>query len=189
MHFPPIPSWDAMHPLIIHFPIVLLLLAPLFILVAAAMRPRTASPYMFTALFLLLLGTASLFVASSTGEEAASLADRSAEINAVLTAHQHLASRTEILFTILSLLFIAIVALPRVKHLPATRLITTVVPVAYLCLYAAGILYLVNTAHAGGRLVHEFGVHAVVPASDGADVSGIELPTPKPDGTGQPIEH
>lgn len=182
MQFPPIPSWDAMHPLLIHFPIVLLLLVPLFILLAAAFRPRRNSPYMAMAALLLVLGTGSLFAAASSGEEAAELADRSPAVNAVLLAHQHLASRTEIVFSILSVLLLAIMILPRLKNLPQTRLITTAVPVAYLCFYAAGILYLVNTAHAGGRLVHEFGIHAELPPSDGPGVSAAPLPNPDPEG-------
>ena len=177
MQFPPIPSWDAMHPLIIHFPIVLLLLAPLFILIATALRPRAGSPYMLTALLLLMLGTVSLFAAQSSGEEAADLAERSPDMNTVLLMHQHLASRTEIVFTILSVLFIAIVTLAHIKSLPETRLITTVVPMAYLCFYAVGILYLVNTAHAGGRLVHEFGVHATVAPGSGEQNSQSALPS------------
>jgi uncharacterized membrane protein len=32
---PPIPSWEGLHPLIIHFPIVLLLIAPFLILIGA----------------------------------------------------------------------------------------------------------------------------------------------------------
>lgn len=177
MNIPSFPSWDAMHPLIIHFPIVLLLLAPVFILIAAALRPGRDYPYMFAALLVLALGTGSLFVAASTGEQAAELADRSGAINSVLMAHQHLASRTEIVFTILLLLFIAILILPRAKHAPQTRLITTVVPVAYLCIYGVGILYLVNTAHAGGRLVHEFGVHAILSQGGTSDSAVQASPT------------
>jgi hypothetical protein len=36
---------------------------------------------------------------------------------------------------------------------------------AFLVLYAAGSLVLINVAHQGGRLVHEFGVRAVVKSS------------------------
>ena len=43
-----------------------------------------------------------------------------------------------------------------------TRLTTTILPLAFLVLYSAGALLLVNTAHNGGRLVHEFGVRAMV---------------------------
>jgi len=39
LHFPPIPNWDALHPLIIHFPIALLLIAPIFVVVGAALTP------------------------------------------------------------------------------------------------------------------------------------------------------
>jgi uncharacterized membrane protein len=35
-------------------------------------------------------------------------------------------------------------------------------PLIYLVLYVAGAVLLVQTAHRGGQLVHEFGVHANV---------------------------
>ncbi len=34
--FPPFPSWDGLHPLIVHFPIALLLVAPLFVVLGLA---------------------------------------------------------------------------------------------------------------------------------------------------------
>lgn len=73
-HFPPIPTWDSLHVLIIHFPIALLLLSPLFVVVSAILPPAKGKPYMVAALIVLLLGTASLFVAGSTGHAAAKLA-------------------------------------------------------------------------------------------------------------------
>ena len=88
MQFPPLPSWDAIHPLLIHFPIVLLLLSPLFVLIAAVVRPPGNRPYMTAALITLLLGTFSVFLAASSGEEAAELADRAGGVNAVLAAHE-----------------------------------------------------------------------------------------------------
>jgi hypothetical protein len=45
-----------------------------------------------------------------------------------------------------------------------TRISSTAAPLVFLAVYSVGIVYLVNTAHAGGRLVHEFGVHAMHPA-------------------------
>jgi uncharacterized membrane protein len=38
---PMIPSWDGLHPLMIHFPIVLFLWAPVFLLFAAFTRADT----------------------------------------------------------------------------------------------------------------------------------------------------
>ena len=163
LQFPPIPTWDAIHPLIVHFPIVLLLLSPIFIAISAALPPPKNRPYMLVALLILLLGTGSLFVAASTGEEAAALADRGGGVNGVLAAHERLASDTKIVFSALSFILLGLFAWPRILRQPETRKRSTVLPIAFLAVYSVGVLFLVNTAHAGGRLVHEFGVHAMLP--------------------------
>jgi uncharacterized membrane protein len=122
---------------------------------------------MITALIILLLGTGSLFIAASTGHAAAELAERGGAIDAVLEAHEDLASETQILFAGLSAILLGMYLVPRVLRRQENRLFSTFLPLAFLALYTVGILFLVNTAHAGGRLVHEFGVHALVPASPG----------------------
>jgi len=61
--FPPIPNWDALHPLIVHFPIVLLLVAPLFIVAALVASPARGRLFMISALILMILGTASVYLA------------------------------------------------------------------------------------------------------------------------------
>ncbi len=165
--FPPLPSWDSLHPLIIHFPIVLLLLCPLFILISAVLPPPKGAPYMIAALLVLLLGTASLFVAASTGKAAAKLAERGGAMNAVLETHEDLAAETKIVFSELSVILLGMFLLPRVLRRRETRVFSTALPLTFLALYTVGIVFLVNTAHSGGRLVHEFGVHAMVPATAG----------------------
>jgi len=177
MQFPSIPSWDAMHPLIIHFPIVLLLLAPIPILLAAILRPPRNRAAMVVALAAMLLGTTSLFLAASSGEKAAELAERGGSVDAVLSAHEELASRTEIVFSALSLLFVAIFLWPKLRRSPETCTTSTIAPILFLGFYALGIAYLVSTAHAGGRLVHEFGVHAMIAQPEDASTSQSQPPT------------
>ena len=163
LQFPPVPGWDGMHPLLIHFPIVLLLFVPVFVLASAILRPPRNRPYMTVALIMLLLGTLSLFLAASSGEEAAELADRDGAVNAVISTHEALASTCEILFSGLSACFAGIFIWSRVSRRVESRIISTVFPLVFVCLYSMGLLYLINTAHAGGRLVHEFGIHAMIP--------------------------
>lgn len=165
--FPPIPTWDSLHPMIIHFPIVLLLLTPLFILTSAALPPKKGRPYLIVALIMLLLGTGSLFLAAATGEAAARLAERGGPVDAALATHQRLAEETKIVFSVFSVILLGVVALPRILHREETRLTAAWMPLSFLVLYCAGILFVVNTAHAGARLVHEFGVHAIIPAGNG----------------------
>ena len=164
--FPPIPTWDSLHPMIIHFPIVLLLLSPILVLISASLSPPKGGRYMIIALIMLLVGTGSLFLAAATGEAAARLAERSGPVQAALMSHQDFAAETEVIFTVLSAILVGIVALPRILRRDENRLTTTLMPLSFLVLYCTGILFVVNTAHAGARLVHEFGVHAIIPAEN-----------------------
>jgi uncharacterized membrane protein len=168
--FPTIPSWDGLHPLIIHFPIALLLIAPLFIIAGAVMQPAKGRAYHLAGLALMLLGTAAVFVAVATGEAAGELAERIAGVKQVLETHEMLAERTRVVFSILSVIFATQLFVPRLLKHAESRLVTTTLPLAFLVLYSAGMLLLVNTAHNGGRLVHEFGVRAMV-SSPGAQSS------------------
>lgn len=165
LHLPPWPTWDSLHPLIIHFPIALLLLSPLFILISAVLSPAKGRPYMGAALLTLVLGTCSLFIAVSTGHAASDLAERGGAVDAVLEMHESLASKTQIVFAGLSVILLGIFAVPKIVRREEDRIFSTLLPLAFLSLYSVGILFVVNTAHAGGRLVHEFGIHAMVPAT------------------------
>ena len=159
--FPPVPAWDGLHPLIIHFPIGLLLVTPLFLVLGAIGGPRWGRNFLWTALILMVLGTAALFVSVETGEAAGKLAERSAEINPILEHHQQLAERTRLTFSILSGVF-ALLMLATLVPKFRSRWLMTVAPLLLLVFYGFGALLLSDTAHHGGRLVHEFGVKALV---------------------------
>lgn len=166
IEFPPIPSWEGLHPLIIHFPIVLLLVAPVLVLIGALLAPEKGRPLLYTALALMLIGTLSTFLAAATGEAAGKLAERSPQIDAVLERHEELADATRAVFSFLTVIFAAIIFAPKAFQKLSGRLVTTALPVVFLLFYGVGVLLLANTAHNGGRLVHEFGVRAmVVPSS------------------------
>ncbi len=171
--FPPMPNWDALHPLIIHFPIALLLLSPLFVAISAVLPAPRGRPYMIAAILVLLLGTAGMYVAMSTGKAAAEIAERENAVNAVLETHESLAMETEIVFSVLSVILLGMFLLPRVLRCRETRLFSTLLPLTFLAFYSVGLVFLVNTAHAGGRLVHEFGVHALIPAASGRAASPV----------------
>jgi uncharacterized membrane protein len=162
IQFPPIPAWDALHPLIVHFPIALLLVAPLFIVIGALLQPEKGRVYLFSALILMVLGTSAVFVALETGEAAAKLAERTPEINTVLEHHKQLAETTRMTFLALTVIFAAIILLPRLLRGSPRWLAGRALLLFFLVAYGAGMLLVVNTAHNGGRLVHEFGVKALV---------------------------
>ena len=165
---PPIPSWQGLHPLVVHFPIALLLTAPLFVVIGA-LRKRGGTPFLIAALVLMALGTAGTFLAVATGEAAGRIAERTPEINAVLERHEQLAETARITFSVLTAVFAAMVLIPALLRRASNRLISTAFPLVFLVFYAAGAVLLANTAHNGGRLVHELGVKALMPQSATAE--------------------
>lgn len=157
---PPIPSWDGLHPLIVHFPIALLLVAPLLV-VLGVLREKYRG-LLWAALLLMTLGTVATYIAASSGEAAAELAERSGAINLVVEQHEELAETTRTLFTVLTLVFGVLLAAPIVFRREMHRSVALAVYLPFLAFYLVGSLVLANTAHQGGRLVHEFGVQAMV---------------------------
>ena len=159
--FPPIPSWDGLHPLIIHFPIALLLVAPILILIGLV-SPNRGRAFFGAALVLMVIGTIASWVAVSTGEAAGELAERAAGAGAVLEQHEDLAETTRSAFTILTGLFLLILFAPAIFRTRFSQKLLLPANIFFLLLYGSGIVLLVNTAHQGGRLVHEFGVRAMM---------------------------
>jgi uncharacterized membrane protein len=168
---PPIPSWTELHPLIIHFPIALLLVAPLFIIAGIVANQQKGRPFLIAALTLMVLGTAGAFFAIATGEAAAEIVERTPAAKLVLERHEELAEMTRIIFSVLTVLFAAILFLPGLLKREASGVTARILSLAFLVLYSTGAVILVNTAHNGGRLVHELGVHAGMTQSNGAPSS------------------
>jgi uncharacterized membrane protein len=157
---PPLPTWNAMHPLIVHFAIALLLVAPLFLVSGIALPRNKAKHATLAGFVLVLLGTASLILAVETGEATAEQVSKTPQIQSVLQDHEELAETTEAIFGAITVLFAALLFGPRLFRKEMTIRTFRVTLSILLVAYVAGILSLVNTAHAGGRLVHEFGVTA-----------------------------
>jgi uncharacterized membrane protein len=162
--FPPIPSWDALHPLIIHFPVALLLVAPILVILGMLL-PRQSKGLFIAAFVLMALGTVATYVAVATGEAAGELAERTAGVAAVLEGHEKLAETTRLIFTALTVIFAVILFAPPLLKRHLGHRSWLVLSMAFLVFYSAGMVVLVNVAHQGGRLVHEFGVRAMTTPS------------------------
>ncbi len=159
---PPWPGWDGLHPLVIHFPIALLLVAPLFVLLAMIL-PKRGGAFVASALVLLVLGTGAAFVAVETGEAAAELATRSEAVNAAIESHATMAETARNAFAGLTLMYAVILALPRFVKTFSTRRAMVMAQAVFLGLLVTGDLVLAGAAHRGGLLVHRHGVHAMLP--------------------------
>lgn len=179
---PPLPAYDGMHPIVVHFPIVLIMIAPLFVFLSLICKPHKRA-LLLCACINLTLGVAFTFLALSTGEAAEGFAEAVPAAKPVLERHEELAEMTRNLalgaWVLLILLTIA-----QVRGGERLSVKTfNVACVIYLLVYSLPILALSNTAHEGGRLVHEFGVLA--PLTKG--ISPAENPqdsmSPAPTGT------
>jgi uncharacterized membrane protein len=165
LNLPFVPSWNGLHPLIVHFPIALLFVAPLFVILGIVVGPLKGRPFLVSALILMALGTGSIFVAVETGELASELVRSTSAVRAVLQQHQNLAETTEVLFTLLTVVLAALLFAPKLLRRELGLRVLVALLAAFLLFYITGALFLVKTAHQGARLVHEFGVKAPVASS------------------------
>ena len=167
--FPPLPSWDAAHPIVVHFPIALLLVTPMFILLGVILRPARGRGLLYSALLLMALGTVGAYVAHEAGHAAEHAADHAEQIppeaRATVDRHEDLGKDTVVVFVVLTLVFAALVLVPDFAPRFKTPLVTRILPAVFLLLYFAGLSVLTNTAYLGGRLVHEYGIRDGAPAA------------------------
>ena len=173
MMFAQIPAWDALHPLVIHFPIALLLTVPVLLVTGLIWQKNSRGLYL-SALALMLIGTIGTWLAIATGEAGEGMAERIAGAEAVLHRHEELAEITRTIFTALTLIFAAMLFAPRLLKKEPGRRTATIVTSAFLLFYLAGTVVLASTAHQGGRLVHELGVRAAI----SPDATGGETNNP-----------
>jgi len=145
----------------VHFPIGLLLAAPVLIALGVIFRDGRRL-FSFAALAVMLMGTVAVYVAVETGEAAAELVDRTPQVSAVLERHEELAETTRTLFTILTVVFAAILFLPPLSRRQLRRRAFVLLNLAFLIAYLAATVFLADTGHNGGRLVHELGVRAMM---------------------------
>ena len=135
---------ESIHPLIVHFPIALLLTAlALDMLAAVLKRPALHR----IGLWNLSLGTLAAAAAVLSGRQAAAVAKHSFEIWQVMELHEHLGITT----LVLGCLAVAWRLSRRDRFSSTGRLVALLL----MCAMAGTLSY---GAYLGGRMVYEFGV-------------------------------
>jgi len=156
-----LPDWAPnIHPLIIHFPIVIIHLAVLFHFLTLVFRKREW--FQDTTIVLYVLGAISILVTYITGRQAADSVVLPPLANPVLTKHADLALRTLWYFGILALVHIVM----RWKQFDLRRWIY----VSLFVLGAGGLFLIFETAERGAELVYKHGVGVqATPMADSPD--------------------
>jgi len=135
---------ESVHPLVVHFPIALLLTAVALDLLAFLLKRDGLHRI---ALWNLSLGTVGAAVAVLTGLQAEDIAKHSFEIWQVIELHKRLGITT----LILGLMTVAWRLRYRDQLSTRSRVVTIVAMLVIVCTVTYG-------AYLGGRLVYEFGV-------------------------------
>ena len=135
---------ESLHPLIVHFPIALLLTALLLDLLALAMKRPALHR---VALWNLSLGTLGAAAAVFTGLRAAEVAKHSFEIWQIMELHERLGITT----LILGLMACGLRLFKRDQLSPRLRFFSLILMVAFAGTVSYG-------AYLGGRMVYVFGV-------------------------------
>lgn len=151
------PNW---HPLIVHFPVALLVMAVVADALALAARRVSWLPSVATAVY--VVGALATWAALLSGRQAAEGVLIPVAANALLTDHEDWAERTVWFFSILALVRVAI----QWRRLAAPAAVRLGLLVAGL----AGTLLVFQTGERGGQLVFQYGVGVAAATRDGGDV-------------------
>lgn len=150
-----------LHPLIVHFPIALLIIAPIFILIGLFLHQHSKSMYLCASI-LMIIGTFSILIAIHSGEKASEPLGAEIGRDAIMTLDKHdkLGHQSRNIFIGLTALFLAFLYLQNKNWL--TPKLQKILLAIYLLLYILALIILASTAHHGGKLVHQYGIHSQI---------------------------
>jgi len=164
--FPPLPSWDASHPIIVHLPLGAFAIVPIFVVLAIATREQWSKAFSISALVVLLVGVAGAMLAVMSGEAAHEIAEGASPLaelaDPVMEEHEELAELARTVFAVLGVLYLGVVIGSSALGKKGKAGLVRVVHAGFLVLYVPALVLLSHVGHLGGRLVHEFGIHAPI---------------------------
>ena len=163
MLLPPIPPWEGAHVVLVHVPLGLAFVVPILMVVAMFARGGVGKGVTLATLVVVLVAVAGAFAAVLSGEAASEFAGLEEGVGAVGVVYEEHEEAGELARTLMAvvggafLLWTVWLCASKRTIKAGWRLgVQGVLLVAWLgCSAVLG-----GAAHLGGRLVHEFGVHA-----------------------------
>jgi len=152
---------EVWHPLSVHFPIALLLIATLFKCFAVFSKAKT---WKNAGSFLLYLGTIGAWISIYTGDMADGIVSRELCDPTVLKDHENAAWTVVWLFSIAS-----VIDLLRITRI--IKLKSNLIKVVAVLLMLVGSGFLVYTGHLGAKLVYQQGAGVYQPSEDCSEFS------------------
>jgi uncharacterized membrane protein len=159
---------NPLHPALVHFPIVLLLLGAA-VAVPAALFARWKLPLL--AAILLSLGTVGTIVARQTGEEEGERIGETPASEQILDQHEKWAERTQVVAIVAAVLAIGVLFTSR-WSMVASGLGAATALAALVATWCVA-----ETGHYGGQLVYRHGAGVnLAPAANGSAPEGKSAP-------------
>jgi uncharacterized membrane protein len=152
---------EVWHPLFVHFPIALLLMATLFKFFTFFSKSKT---WENAGSFLLYVGTIGAWLAIFTGDQADGVVSREICDPTVLKAHENFA-------WILAWLFSASTLFDIGRILKIIPLKSKIISISVFLLMAVGSGYLIYAGHLGAKLVYQQGAGVYHPTEDCVEFS------------------
>lgn len=163
--FPPLPPVEGLHPLLVHLPLGVLAVVPVFILIAGLWASRRRE-FILAALVLVTIGTIGTMAAAWSGEAAEHVVPKDPGLRAAVHHHEELAETARNLFFVATVGLAAATVTAWHYHGRLRRPIALAGTVVLLALYTLPLLALANAGHAGAVLVHGLGIRAPLEAAD-----------------------
>lgn len=174
--FPPMPSWEAAHPLVVHAPLTLLMLAWVPMLIGLADFKRRWV-WMVAALLMLLVGTGLAFVAVMSGEATEEKALITSQVvERAVHEHEEMGEFARTMFVVATGVFVVVLGLGAGLKKGKGRTGAVVVgAVVFLGVYGYAATRLAWAGHLGAELVHGYGVRApMAPSAPAVAPGGAE---------------
>jgi len=169
---PSLPAYEGLHPLVVHFALAVPMLVPVFVGLALVWKSQWRA-MLFGAMVVCVVGTGFAIFAVDTGEATEQFARVVPGTGEALHRHEELAELARNLFIGVSIALVIANVVAWKWHEKLKTGARLGLLLSMLAIWVLPALVLANAAHAGGVLVHVFGVKA--PIVTAAEMAELQL--------------